>query len=59
MDDRVRSMPPIQNPARVSQSSDFGSLEGDAQRSFDCKDDLLEEGGHTIAGMAGYRIQKD
>ena len=58
MDDRVRSTPPIQNPARVSQNSDFGSLEGEAQRSCDCKDDLLDEGGRTLASMVGYRIQK-
>ena len=49
-------MSPIQN---LSQSVDFGSLEGEARRIFDCKDDLLEEGGHTLAGMAGYRIQRD
>ena len=56
MVDRVRSTPPTQNPARVSQSFDFGSLEGEAQRRFDCKDDLLEKGDHALAGISGYRI---
>jgi len=59
MDDRVHSTPPIQNPARVSQSFGFGSLEAKGRRSLGCKDDELEEGRHTLAGMAGYRTLED
>ncbi len=59
MDDKVHSTPPIQNPARVSQSFDFGSLEGEGRRRFDYKEDGPEEGGHTLAGMAGYRTRED
>ena len=57
MGDRVPFNASHSKPCQGVPNFDFGSLEREGRRSFDCKDDGLEEGDHTLAGMAGYRTR--